>query len=569
MSAINFSTANLTFRQLLGNGLTYNVPQFQRDYSWGQDEWDDLWQDLEDMLQTGGEPAHYMGYLVLRSEDAKTFDVIDGQQRLTTLSLLVLAVLKNLQELIEHGMDSENNARRLEQLRNTYIGYLDPVTLIPRSKLALNRNNDAYYRDYLVPLAKLPQRRLRSSEHLLRKAFEWFAKRVRETYGVLQDGMVLARFIDQLSDRLFFTVITVTDELNAFKVFETLNARGVRLSPTDLLKNYLFSIVHREHSHNSEIDALERRWEAMVGQLGSESFPGFLRTHWNSRRRFVREADLFKTIRAETSDKGAVFELLRQMELDVPVYAALPNPEDEIWAVNQRKYVREMRMFSVRQPWPLLLAAHRALSGEEYTEVLRACSIISFRYNVIGGLATNSQEATYNAVAQRISNGELSNAASVIRALAPVYIADEPFKSAFAEKTLRTTIGRNRNVARYILFALERHISGGEYDADSAAYSLEHILPENPGDNWSQFSEDEADEFVYRLGNFALLESGPNRTVGNASFETKRQAYDASQFTTTRTISTDNSDWRSDRIAVRQRWMAAQATSIWRIGQLS
>ena len=80
----------------------------------------------------------------------------------------------------------------------------------------------------------------------------------------------------------------MTDELNAYKVFETLNARGVRLSSTDLLKNYLFSVLHRNGEHAHEMKALEDRWEAMVSRLGSESFPDFLRIHWISRKTSVR-----------------------------------------------------------------------------------------------------------------------------------------------------------------------------------------------------------------------------------------------------------------------------------------
>ena len=100
MASINFNTANQTFRQLVGNGLTYHVPRFQRDYSWTEEEWDDLWQDILGIV-TGDESAHYMGYLVLQTADNKEFDIIDGQQRLTTLSLLVLAILKNLKDLIK------------------------------------------------------------------------------------------------------------------------------------------------------------------------------------------------------------------------------------------------------------------------------------------------------------------------------------------------------------------------------------------------------------------------------------------------------------------------------------
>ena len=566
---INFSTSNQTFRQIFGNGLTYNIPRFQRDYSWASDEWDDLWQDVSNTISPDGEPAHYMGYLVLQTKDNKNFEVIDGQQRLTTLSLLVLSVLKVLKDIADDGVDPDNNRLRIEQLRNSYIGYLDPVTLVPRSKLSLNKNNDAYYKDYIVPLQKLPQRGLQASEYLLRKSFEWFYKQVREAYGPLRDGTVLAKFIDEISDRLFFTVITVTDELNAFKVFETLNSRGVRLSPTDLLKNYLFSVVHRERSHPSEMEALERRWETMVGRLGGESFPDFLRIHWNSRRKFVREADLFKTIRSETPDKEAVFELLREMEQDIDVYAALPNPEAELWDANQRQHVRELRMFSVRQPWPLLLAAFRAYDRNGFSDILRACSIVSFRYNVIGGMATNEQERTYNGIAQRIAAGELPQAGDVIRALAPIYVSDDQFRPAFSEKTLRTTAARNKNIARYVLFQLEKRLSGADYDVESERYSLEHVLPVNPSDSWPQFADEELDEIVYRLGNMTLLETSANRGLGNAAFFEKKAVYMSSQFQITKNVALENSDWNISRISARQAWMANQAITIWRVAQLS
>jgi len=157
MAATNFKTENNTFRKLIGNGLTYRIPRFQRDYSWTDDEWEDLWADLMGTLQPEGESAHYMGYLVLQSSDDKTFEVIDGQQRLTTVSIIVLAVLKNLQRLIDSGNDSEANKRRMEQIRQTYVGYLDPVTLVARARLTLNRNNNSYFQDYLVPLGHLPR----------------------------------------------------------------------------------------------------------------------------------------------------------------------------------------------------------------------------------------------------------------------------------------------------------------------------------------------------------------------------------------------------------------------------
>ncbi len=132
MAATNFKTENNTFRKLIGNGLTYRIPRFQRDYSWTNEEWEDLWSDILGMLESDGETAHYMGYLVLQSADDRSFDDIDGQQRLTTISLIVIAVLKNLQRLIDNGNDPEANKQRADQIRQTYVGYLDPVTLVAR-----------------------------------------------------------------------------------------------------------------------------------------------------------------------------------------------------------------------------------------------------------------------------------------------------------------------------------------------------------------------------------------------------------------------------------------------------
>ena len=200
MAATSFKTENNTFRKLIGNGLTYRIPRFQRDYSWSNDEWEDLWGDILATLEAGADASHYMGYLVLQSTDDKTFDIIDGQQRITTLSLLVLAVIKNIQRLIDAGKEPDNNKARLEQIQRTYVGNLDPVTLVARPKLTLNRNNNNYFQTYLVPMGHLPQRGFRASEHLLRKAFEWFDRQVsaylKKSSG--NEGRRLAQLVEDI-----------------------------------------------------------------------------------------------------------------------------------------------------------------------------------------------------------------------------------------------------------------------------------------------------------------------------------------------------------------------------------
>ena len=571
MAATNFKTENNTFRKLFGNGLTYRIPRFQRDYSWTSEEWEDLWMDILGTVDGGGESAHYMGYLVLQSSDDKTFDVIDGQQRLTTISLITLAVLKNFQNLIDSDVDAESNRRRMDQIRQTYVGYLDPVTLVSRPKLTLNRNNNNYYQNYLVPLGHLPQRGFRTSEHSLRKAFEWFDKRVA-TYlkdGKGDEGMRLASLVEDISDRLFFTVITVTDELNAYKVFETLNARGVRLSATDLLKNYLFSVLDRGGESGHELSVLEERWEAIVGRLQSENFPDFLRTHWNSRRSFARQADLFKTIRAQVGTAESVFQLLREMEEDLDTYLALSSPEPSEWPQEDKRLAGVLNTLRVRQPFPLLLSAKRVFDAPDFTGLLRATVVISMRFNVIGSQSAAEQERKYNDVAERVAKREKVGLGSTLQLLRSVYPDDAAFKASFAEKSIRTTDSRNNRVVRYILCALETHLTQQAYDFASDAFNIEHVLPQRAPDNWGGIGNDDAEALVYRLGNMTLLQSGVNRDLGNNQYSQKRATYRQSGFVITRKLGEENVDWTPERIASRQKWMADQATAIWRISQLS
>lgn len=571
MAATNFKTENNTFRKLIGNGLTYRIPRFQRDYSWTNEEWEDLWMDLLGTLKADGEAAHYMGYLVLQSADDKTFDVIDGQQRLTTISIIVLAILKSIQRLIDAGNDAEANKRRKEQIQQTYVGYLDPVTLVARPKLSLNRNNNNYFQTYLVPLGHLPQRGFRASEHQLRKAFEWFDKRVADYLKAStgDEGMRLAKLVEDISDRLFFTVITVTDELNAYKVFETLNARGVRLSATDLLKNYLFSVLDRGGETDHELRNLEDRWEAIVGRLQSENFPDFLRVHWNSRRSFARQADLFKTIRAQVGTPEAVFLLLREMEEDLDTYLALSSPEPSDWSQEDKNLASFLKTFRVRQPFPLLLAAKRMFDAPDFTGLLRATVVISMRFNVIGSYGTAEQERKYNEVAERIAKKELTTLGSALQAMRSIYPDDTAFRAAFAEKTIRTTDSRNNRVVRFILCALEKHLSGQDYSFTSDAFNIEHVLPQNAPDGWGGFGNDDAEAMVYRLGNMTLLQAGANRDLGAVTYDQKRAIYEQSGFAITKKLANDNAEWTQGRIAAQQIWMATQATSIWRIAQLS
>ena len=246
----------------------------------------------------------------------------------------------------------------------------------------------------------------------------------------------------------------------------------------------------------------------------------------------------------------------------------LRSPEDESWTAAERASLHQLQMFNVRQPLALLLAAFDQFSEGDrasFARLLRAVTVVALRYNVICSRQSNQQEAVYNHIAVAISEPRINGAGAAIGDLRSVYPDDAAFRAAFADKSLRTTSSRNKQVARFILFQLERKLSGSSFDFESARYDIEHVLPERPGDDWDQFDEQQRAACTYRLGNLTLLGAKSNRDAGNAGFAEKRAAYHDSEFASTRKLAEDYDTWNVDKIRARQAWMARPATSIWRI----
>lgn len=570
MANINFNTSNETFRQLFGNGISFKVPSFQRDYSWTQDNWNELWQDIFDMYANDAENGHYMGYLVLQTKNSKEFIIIDGQQRLTTFSIIILAALSIFNDMKNKEIDSANNMLREEQLRRSYIGYIDPVTLVTQSKLTLNRHNDRYFQHYIIPLQELPKRNLNSSERLLYKAFNWFKDELVNRFGERQNsGQQLVEFIDSLVDRIFFTVIRVDDELNAFKVFETLNARGVRLSSTDLLKNYFFSIVERDRVHENEIKLLEEKWSKILEYLADthDDFPEFLRIFWNSKNKLVRKNELFKTIRKDIKNRENVFRILRDLEQNAEIYSGFKETSDlTLWNDKERANLDLLKMFGIRQPFAMLLTCYKRFYNTDrtiFSQVLEDVVIFSFRYNVICNKQANDQEILYNNISLDIAAGSCSTSSEIRKALSRLYPDNNTFKQDFKNKSFNTTSGRNNKIVKYILSKIERQESGTS-DEDQNTINIEHVLPINPGSGWNDLSEHDQEDLVYRIGNLALLEKSLNSEAGNNSFDVKKSIFLRSGFKTTREIAEHHDKWDRESINSRQGKLANIACSIWR-----
>lgn len=555
-------TSNKTYRQLMGNGLRYEIPKFQRDYTWDTEQWDDLWQDIKALMSDEDE-EHYMGYLVLQTSNNKEFQIIDGQQRLTTMSILILSTLKCLKDLVDSNIDPENNQLRKTNLLNSYIGYVDPVTLISNNKLKLNRNSNDYYKQHLVLLKDLPLRNTNTSEKHMRECFNWYYDRIKKEY---KTGEELAGFVDYIVDKLFFTVIEVTDQLNAFKVFETLNARGVQLSSSDLLKNHLFSVVDETQPHISEIEELENIWSKIVGKLGEQKFEDYLRYYWNSISKSVGKKNLFKTIKSSIKTKQEVFGLIRNLNDTADIFLAIQNPEDDLWRDKPeiQKALRELKLFQIRQTYSLFMSGYRNLTSEGFSKLTKTCSVISLRYNIIGGLNPNAQEDVYNAVALKIESQKKFLASD----FQSIYVQDNSFENDFSTKEFKNTT-RNHKIVKYLLAKIEIYEYNSEIDVDSDLFTIEHILPENADEEWGEFSYDEINRSRFRIGNLTLLEKKLNREAAQKSFTEKCELFEKSQSKLTNSIPTKFSTWDEAKIATRQRMLAKHAKAIWKIQELS
>ena len=465
------NTSNDTFGRLMGNGLYYSVPKYQRDYSWDKEQWSDLWYDLLQMIDEND--SHYMGYLVLQTVDDKHYQIIDGQQRLTTICILILAVVDLLQKLPGTEEEKKANEQRAENIRATYIGNMDMLTLTSVNKLVLNRNNDHFYKTYLSTLQEMPKRGLKASERLLKSAFEFFANYLKEKYKSAEELII---FIDNLVNNLYFTVITVTDELNAFKVFETLNARGVQLSSSDLLKNYIFSIANANDLHQTKLDELENTWAEIADILKDYQVSDFLRFYWNSTHKIIRKNQLYKTVRSEIKTPEQAFFLLRDMRKKADIFMALKSPSDEMWhSLPDVAYnLVLLKLFNVTQPIPLLIAAYSNLSESAFSSLLAKIVIISFRYNIICSKNPNELESAYNKIALDINknkNYDVENLKSGI------YVSDAEFEQTFKYKEFIYNT-RNNQIAKYILGKIEKFETGADVNTDES--TLEHILPDNP-----------------------------------------------------------------------------------------
>jgi uncharacterized protein with ParB-like and HNH nuclease domain len=549
---LKINTDDLNLRDLLGNGKKYRVPKFQRDYSWGQEQWQDLWEDIE-FIHENVDEYHYMGYLVLQEKDDSVFSVIDGQQRFTTFSLIVLAAIKRLKEI--------NDEERANLLLRTFIGTEDLTYLTIENKLTLNRNNDYYY-NQAVSGQPIPKRSVNKTTRLMHDALDFFYENF--CHEQFSQGEKINALIGNVARKTLFTTIFIGDELNAYKVFETLNARGVRLSSADLLKNYLFSTIDiSQDMPDKFIDKLDEQWEKIGVNIFGKNYTDYLLTEWNSRHKKVRQNLLFKSIKKEITNDTLARKYLNQLSSHCYLYAALINPEEEFWKdFPEYKEIKRdllfLKMFGISQPISLLFSSCLNFKSE-FHRILKWITNLSLRYNVICREHTGEQENLYSKICVDIQDG--CGIQEIKQKLLTLYPNDERFKSDFTEKTFPTK--QSNKKARYLLARLEEYNSNNSNNSavDESKLTVEHILPEEPDNHWCEYFGENYAVFNQRLGNMALVSSQDN--MAQEPFSDKRPKISQTKYQ----INDINSysDWDEDAINSRQSDLADIAVLLWKI----
>jgi len=548
---------NENFNELIGGSNKYIVPRFQRDYAWDIDQWEDLWSDVTALDDEG---FHYMGYIVLQQKEQYQHEVIDGQQRLVTLSIIILAAMKAIKNLIEKGEEVEANTERLNEITKTFVGNKNFVSLKVISKLDLNRNNKKYFQKICSDLEAHNSRGITSTNKLLRKCFEFFNKK---TFG--NSGAEIAQFIADFSSSMVFTKIIVQDDLNAYKVFETLNARGVQLSTPDLLKNYLFSIVTKdEEIGDEELNDLDEQWSEIIEQLGESNVSDYIRYHHNSYRKMVTKNNLFSSMRKAITTPKEAYSYLKSLINSAPIYASLINPNDAWWADQDVKYKEAMhflagiRLFNIKQPLTILLAAFNKFTPEEFVRLARSLYVLSIRYNVICHLSPSEQESAYNQIAIKVSNQEYKRSSHVKNGeeFKRLYPDDNAFFNSF--EFHRMPSRQTAKKIRFILAEIEQYLGN---PCDYEKTTLEHVCPFNPEKDWCDYFGEGVNDVKDRLGNMILLDKD---NLKRSSFDVKKKEYTQTKYKLASKI-TEYENWSLEKVNDFQKWMSEQAVKAWKV----
>lgn len=539
---------DLTISQILKD--FYTVPDFQREYVWERTQVEKLLQDiLDEFYDEDGKiiegPEYFLGSVVVCKDKADSiFQLIDGQQRLTTIYLILCAA----RDALKLAGDEPTRVL-LGQISDVYSDTKTGED-VERQRLTLQYEDSDGILEKIVTarqaIDSLPE--IKRSVKKILAAY----RDIRDFYRVnLQnDPGGIKKFLVAFTNRIKLIRILTPNIANALKVFETINDRGVGLNAMDLLKNLLFM-----KTDNRDYPKLKKRWEKLIDTLDrcQEKPLRFLRYyimahHQIDYHRGIREDEIYQWFVSNTTACGIDTDPINFANVLIgcaEAYAYFAESKNPQGAAN--RYLRNLALLggALRQHYILFLAG-RNLPGPLFDKLCRAIENLLFCY-----IITREQSKTLerNFARWALELGSIQDEQDLDEFLRSNLIPEmakrnSPFDFAFSELT-QASIQQYR--MRYILAKLTQFIEENawgnpkftELDGymDSSVH-VEHILPQQPEEDVLNGFDKPAEyhDYKIKLGNLTLLEKTINTSISNQGYGEKRPGYLQSSFLLTKSL---------------------------------
>lgn len=506
------------------DGSYFHIPRFQRPYSWDDDNINDFWNDL--VANKGDD--YFIGSMVVYKKSKQSFGVVDGQQRLTTTTIL-LCVLRDAFYELGH-IDSAEGLHQLVERKdrdnkNEFV--LKTETSFPYFQEHIQKFGEPEINDKLL-----------AEELNLRRAHLLFKKLVSDSISsVDKDSTILAEFKGKakfekltgirdtiLNLNLIFVVLDSEDD--AYLIFETLNTRGKDLSVSDLVKNHFAKNLKAKGS----VDTAKIKWGSIMEMIHNSaadlSVDMFIYHYWASRYEAVPLKKLFPVIKKKIT-KEVSKEYLDSLVSDSKLYRSIHEPAYE-WTKNEVQASRSlgaMQLFKVSQPTPAVLSLTRAykdgkIKFGKYRDALSAIEKFHFVFTAVtSSRSSGGISAMYSAFARKLFESETSQEAgdeinefiNKLRAKRP---SIDEFVVAFREIAYTNANSKQKNLVRYILRAVSEFYHY-KYPCDMEDLTIEHLHPQSiVGNGWDEWN-------VGQVGNLIFLDQKFNEKLKTNKIEEK------------------------------------------------
>ncbi|HVF00105.1 MAG TPA: DUF262 domain-containing protein [Rubrobacteraceae bacterium] len=553
------------FSSLLQGQQHFVVPLFQRPYLWKEKDWRTLFDDVLEIYEEGLEDRHFVGSIVTKSlgatpEGVSPFLVIDGQQRLTTLTLL-LAALRDLSK--ETDPTLSNKIHKL-YLTNEFASSQHRYKVLPTQ---VNRAAYAAVIDDAgtatgAPAGGPPGGKVDEDPNLPLYAYRYFVKRLREN-SIGGEPIAPTRLEQVLVGALEVVSITLEDSDNEYRIFESLNGTGTPLAQVDLIRNYFFMRLPLEKHE----DLYHEAWLPMQESL-SGSLDLFFRHAYASSGQFVRESDVYRAWkdRLDPVPVAELAEQLRYLAREAENYRKLLVPEEEHEPRVSRGLSR-LNRWGGQTAYPFLLNVYRLyasgeVSPEEVAEVLGILESYLVR-RFFARVHTRQLNRLFMRLYQQLPEGVglAEGIRTVLSEPSRRWPRDEDFREGLMRLPLYT---EGRYEQRHLVLETLEESFGSKEPVDLPALTIEHVMPQALTKEWVQALGADAREHhqrtMHRLGNLTL--TGYNPELSNGPFPAKREKLAQSNVQMNKEIACEK-EWGFRQIEERGRRLAERAIRIW------